>query len=262
MIQVRGLHVAYRWGQEPVLRGVTAVFDGKCLVLGPNGSGKSTLFRAICGLTNIASGEILIDGRRIDEIYATPHLISTNFREVYGLVWVNAYDTVKLYMNLMDGEEPEEVYRMIEELGVSRSLLKKRKLHELSAGELKVLCTAIALSSKAKHVLLDEPFEQLDPAKKGRLIKFLNDYEGVIILNTHETWLLRSLTDWKTYFMFEGRLYGPVSVNDLLKARVVVSDKPEALLKFKVSGKTVSIVKGVGTPLTSIESLDRIYELA
>lgn len=71
MIVARDLKVNYRWRQEPVLKGVDGTFDGKLLILGPNGSGKTTLFRAICGLTNITSGQITIDGRNINEIYAS-----------------------------------------------------------------------------------------------------------------------------------------------------------------------------------------------
>jgi ABC-type Mn2+/Zn2+ transport system ATPase subunit len=49
------------------------------------------------------------------------------------------------------------------DLGVGDEILKSRRLHELSASQLKVVCTAIVLSARAKHVFLDEPFEQLDP---------------------------------------------------------------------------------------------------
>ncbi|MEM2906387.1 MAG: hypothetical protein QW587_11735 [Candidatus Bathyarchaeia archaeon] len=73
--------------------------------------------------------------------------------------------------------------------------LKKQRIDELSAGQVKMVCTALSLTMKAKHVLLDEPFEQLDPARKGRMIKHLDGYDGVILVNTHETWLLKNLQD-------------------------------------------------------------------
>jgi len=64
--------------------------------------------------------------------------------------------------------------------------------------------------------------------------------------------------------MFEGLLYGPVSVKELLKAEISLKEEPKALLKVKVADKTISILKGhgAGTLLTSLENLDRIYELA
>jgi len=142
--------------------------------------------------------------------------------------------------------------------------LRKRRLSELSAGQSKIVCTALALAMKARHVLLDEPFEELDPAKKGKMVKHLDEYNGVILANTHETWLLKNLQDWELFLMFEGVLYGPLSVKDLLKAEISLMEEPSPLLKVKVSNRTVSIIrgKGGGTLLTSLENLDRIYEFA
>lgn len=263
MIVCNGLRVSYRWHQEPVLKDISGSFESKSLILGPNGAGKTTLFRAICGLTNIGSGEVLIDGRNVEDVYATTGILSTNFQEVYTLLGTNSYDLIILYMDLSNGD-PNMALNIIRDLGLSLEMLRKRKLNELSAGQIKIVCTALALATRAQHVLLDEPFEQLDPAKKGKLIKYLNEYKGVILANTHETWLLKNLQEWMVFFMFEGLLYGPLKVRNLLKAEIILADEPGALLKVKVSDRTVSIIdgKGKGTLLTSLENLDRIYEIA
>jgi len=117
---------------------------------------------------------------------------------------------------------------------------------------------------KAKHVLLDEPFEELDPARKGRMVKHLNEYDGIILINTHETWLLKNLQDWEAHLMFEGIIYGPLAVKDLLKARISTTEEADALLQLRLQNKTVSIVRERhrGTLLTSLENLDKIYEIA
>jgi ABC-type Mn2+/Zn2+ transport system ATPase subunit len=245
------------------LKGIKGTFNNKSLILGPNGSGKTTLFRAICGLTNIASGEILIDEKNIENIFSSTGVLSTNFQEVYTLLASNVYDLIRLYTDLSDGS-PDQAFNVIQDLGMSSDLLKKHELKELSAGQQKIVCTALSLSMKSKHILLDEPFEQLDPARKGRMIKHLEDYEGVILVNTHETWLLRNLRKWVVFFMFEGLLYGPLPVEDLLNAEISLTDEPDALLKIPIANKTVSILKGGGggTLLTSLENLDRMYELA
>lgn len=263
MIVSKELYVTYKWRQDPVLKGVSGTFAGKHIILGPNGSGKTTFFKALCGLTNVKSGEILVDGKNIEEIYSTRGILSTNFREVYSLLAINAYDVIQLYTDLSDGD-PSFAYQMITDLGLELELLKKQKINELSAGQIKIVCTALAFAMNAEHVLLDEPFEQLDPAKKGRLISYLNKHKGVILLNTHETWLLKSLRDWSVFFMFEGILYGPLAVEDLLNVKIVTEDVDDALLKVKIAGYTISFLKGEGegTLLTSIENVDKIYEFA
>lgn len=263
MIVSSNLYVTYRRREEPILKGVSGAFDGKILILGPNGAGKTTLFRAMCGLTNIHSGEILIDGKNVEKIQAASGILSTNFPELYTLLSLDVYDLIRLYTNLSGGNQ-ELAFNIIKELGLGPELLRERKLSELSAGQSKIVCTALALAMNAKHVLLDEPLEDLDPAKKGRMIKHLDAYEGTIIANTHATWLLRNLRKWSVFFMFEGLLYGPVSVDNLLSAEISFVQVANALLTLKVSNRTVSIVRagGGGTLLTSLENVDRIYELA
>lgn len=262
VIEVRDLVVRYRWRDKPVLRGVNAVFDSKSLILGPNGSGKTTLFRAVCGLASIDSGDVLIDGRSVKDIYGSPGLLSTNFPEIYKLVYADAHEIIRLYIDIAGGDL-DLAFRLTEDLGLGREFLRRRRLHELSSGQLKIVTTSLALAMRARHVLLDEPFEQLDPARKALLIKHMRDHGGIILINTHETWLLRHLQEWSAYFIFEGSLYGSARVGDLLSSKIVFTDSPGAILKIKISDRTVSIMGGgEGTPLASIESLDRIYDLA
>jgi ABC-type Mn2+/Zn2+ transport system ATPase subunit len=47
---------------------------------------------------------------------------------------------------------------LIRDFGIDTEFLKRRRLNELSSGQTKIICTALALAMKAKHVLLDEPF--------------------------------------------------------------------------------------------------------
>jgi ABC-type multidrug transport system ATPase subunit len=263
MILSQDLYVTYKWRQDPVLKGVSGNFKNKSLILGPNGSGKTTFFRAICALTNITSGRIMIDDKPIENLYAAKGVISTNFQEVYTLLASNVYEIIRLYTDLSDGD-PELAFETIKDFGIDLEFLKKRKLSELSSGQVKIVCTALALALKAKYVLLDEPFEELDPAKKGRMVKHLNQYNGVILINTHETWLLKNLQNWEAFFMFEGTLYGPLLVEDLLKAEISLAEEPDALLRLRVSDKMVNIIRGrgKGTLLTSLENLDKMYQLA
>jgi ABC-type cobalamin/Fe3+-siderophores transport system ATPase subunit len=100
MISVEGLEVSYGRFKEPVLKDVNAVFDGKSLILGPNGSGKTTLFRALCGLTNVRKGKILVDGVDVEEIYAKTGVVMANFPEVLSLLSIKVLDLIALYADL------------------------------------------------------------------------------------------------------------------------------------------------------------------
>jgi ABC-type Mn2+/Zn2+ transport system ATPase subunit len=205
----------------------------------------------------------MIDDKPIEDLYAAKGVISTNFQEVYTLLASNVYEIIRLYTDLSDGD-PELAFETIKDFGIDLEFLKKRKLGELSSGQVKIVCTVLALAVKAKYVLLDEPFEELDPAKKGRMVKHLNQYDGVILINTHETWLLKNLQNWEAFFMFEGTLYGPLLVEDLLKAEISLAEEPDPLLRLEISGRMVNIIrgKGKGTLLTSLENLDKMYQLA
>jgi len=260
LLRAEDVYVQYRWRQEPVLKGVTAKFEGRCLLLGPNGSGKTTLFRVFSGLTPPKSGRVLVDGEDINHIYGKVGALATNLPEVYNLFFLSAYDHVIVYADLLGGD-PDKAFEVMERLGLRKDYLRKRKPWELSGGQRKAFTTGMALSIGARNTLLDEPFEQLDPARKSGLAEELSGLGGTLVINTHETWVLKPFRDWTAYLMFEGRAYGPVRAGDLLESRLVRGRAEGAVLVFEVSGKVFSLVRGEeGEPLTGLVTLDRVYE--
>jgi len=260
MIEVLDLYVRYGRGREYVVKGVSTTFDGRTLLLGPNGSGKTTLFRAITGLAPVSSGRILIDGEEAEGIRGRPGVLAANLAEVYSVGRLSAYDHLRLFMDLTGGSV-DRALELLGQLGVGKDLLRKRRPWELSAGQRKAFTTAAAIAAGARHVLLDEPFEQLDPARKSKLLGVLGELGGVVVINTHETWLLEALRGWRAMLMFEGRLYGPLTVDELLGAGLVVGEDPRALLTFEAGGRRYSLVSGGGEPLSRMVTLDRVYEV-
>ncbi len=258
MITVEDLRV--KLGGSEVLKGVDAVFRGKHIVLGPNGSGKTTLFRAIAGLVPY-KGRIEIDGSPLKEVRGAVGLLATNLAEVYNLAPVKALELLHLFSDLA-GADFARALALLEELGVGEELLRKRMLWELSAGTRKAYTTALALATGARNVLLDEPFEQLDPAKKVKLVGELKACNSVVVMSTHETWVLEALPDWEVHLAFEGRLYGPLPARKLENAAIVEGRSDNALLVIETYAGRFSLVEGEGgRTLTELLTLDRIYEL-
>ncbi|MGQ9689953.1 MAG: hypothetical protein ACUVQY_01420 [Thermoproteota archaeon] len=62
--------------------------------------------------------------------------------------------------------------------------------------------------------------------------------------------------------MFSGRVYGPLTVEELLGSSIVEGEVEDGLIRFQADGKTFSLVRGgEGIKLSSMESLDRLYEV-
>lgn len=258
MIRVEKLRV--KLGGDEVLKGVDAEFSSMHIVLGPNGSGKTTLFRAVAGLVPY-EGRIEIDGHPLEALRGALGLLATNIVEVYSLAPVKALELLHLFSDIA-GSNSARALELLEELGVGKELLSKRMIWELSAGTRKAFTTALALAANARNVLLDEPFEQLDPAKKVKLVNELRECSGVVVMNTHETWVLEALPDWEVHLAFEGRLYGPVPAGKLASAAVVEGRSSEALVTIETQAGCFSLVEGSGgAKLTELLTLDRVYEL-
>ena len=96
-VELRGL--GKRFGALPVLHGVDLdVAEGEfCALLGPSGCGKSTLLRVIAGLEDISSGELMIGGRRVNDVPPAERGIAMVFQS-YAL-----YPHMTLYKNMAFG---------------------------------------------------------------------------------------------------------------------------------------------------------------
>jgi ABC-type branched-subunit amino acid transport system ATPase component len=119
-----------------------------CVLLAPNGWGKTTLFRALLGFVPLASGEILIDGRRIDG--APPWV-----RSKYGLRGLAADRPI--FSNLTIDEMTSLANPSSAVLSASRNSIKGSSL---SGGEKKML--GHELMQDGRVALYDEPFSSLD----------------------------------------------------------------------------------------------------
>ncbi|NPA23146.1 MAG: ATP-binding cassette domain-containing protein [Crenarchaeota archaeon] len=257
-IEVKNLHVWLKG--DHVLKGVEMSIERKTLLLGPNGSGKTTLIKAILGMLNIDEGDIIIDGRSVRTIEKWIHVMSTNLVDAYSILPENIRTIVKLYEDLLD-LDTSLFSELVEMFGIKEVLPKT--LYEISTGQKKLVTLSLAISARGRYMVLDEPFEDVDPGRKKRILDIILGTESTVLLSTHELWMIKLFRDWDCYFMLSGRAYGPVRVSDLLEARLVRGDREGALLTFDLGGEKISIVKNVneGIPLSELSSMEKMFEI-
>jgi multiple sugar transport system ATP-binding protein len=162
-LTVRSLHK--RFGSVEVLKGVDIeAKDGEFVALvGPSGCGKSTLLSLIAGLDTVSSGEILIDGRLVNEVAPKDRDIAMVFQS-YAL-----YPTMTARQNITFGMESRRVPKQQQDEAVARvaALLQiepllSRKPAQLSGGQRQRVAMGRALVRDPKLFLFDEPLSNLD----------------------------------------------------------------------------------------------------
>ncbi|WP_417408074.1 ABC transporter ATP-binding protein [Hoeflea sp.] len=188
MLQLRNLYGGY--GKITILNGVEFEIPKGTIttVIGPNGAGKSTVFKAVFGLLNIHSGEILLEGRNVTG--KTPRQMIGE-----GVTYVpqgrNVVPQLSVYHNLELGgitaKDQSAIRKRIDKVMNQFPMLrefKNRKAIELSGGQQKQLEVARALLLDPKLILIDEPSIGLSPNLVQEVFRTLQELrdQGVTIL--------------------------------------------------------------------------------
>jgi len=170
--------------------------DFVCLS-GPSGSGKSTLLNLIGGLDKPTSGEIIVDGERVDQLDKTRlaemrlHKIGFVF-QAYNLIPVlSARENVEMVMQMQSIPKQERFDRamgILKEVGLEG--MEERRPSELSGGQQQRVAVARAIVSRPSLVLADEPTANLDSRTAINLIELMlkmnSEHQTTFILSTHD----------------------------------------------------------------------------
>jgi multiple sugar transport system ATP-binding protein len=155
------------YGTMEVLRGVDlAIEDGEFIVLvGPSGCGKSTLLRMIAGLDDITSGELSIDGDRVNETRPRDRDIAMVFQSYALYPHMDVGRNMGFSMEIRGTAAPErqgKVAKAAQSLGLER--LVTRLPRALSGGQRQRVAMGRAIVREPRAFLFDEPLSNLDAA--------------------------------------------------------------------------------------------------
>ena len=189
--------VSKHFGQTQVLHNIDLkINQGEVVVIiGPSGSGKSTLLRCINKLEEITSGELIVDGLRVNDPKVDDRLIRQEagmvFQQFHLFPQMSALDNVAFGPIRVRGASKEAARQLAREL-LGKVGLAERAHHfpsELSGGQQQRVAIARALAVKPKMMLFDEPTSALDPELRHEVLKVMQDLaeEGMtMVIVTHE----------------------------------------------------------------------------
>ena len=165
MADIQLIEIEKYFGKNYVIRKLNLeIQDREFLVLlGPSGCGKTTTLRAIAGLEEIDSGDILIDGQPVQHLKASDRNIAFVF-QLYALYpHLNAYENIAFPLKATKKDKQTIDRRVSEVAKVLRieSILNKNP-SELSSGDMQRVAVGRAMVRRPKAILMDEPIGSLD----------------------------------------------------------------------------------------------------
>lgn len=143
-------------------------------LLGPSGGGKTTILRMLAGLDSPDSGDIYIDGQRVNDVPAQKRGIGFVFQSYALFRHMTVFDNIAFGLSVQKRPKHEikaRVTELIELTGLSG--LDKRYPNQLSGGQRQRVAFARALAPEPHLLLLDEPFAAIDAKVRKELRTWL-----------------------------------------------------------------------------------------
>ena len=177
--------VGYEPG-KPVLGHLSLRFDSddRIALLGKNGNGKSTLAKLLAGKLQPMSGELVRAKKLVPGYFAQHQLEELN----------GALTPIQTLGHLRPKLTMQELRTQLGGFGFSADKAQTR-VANLSGGERARLMLALATLDKPNLLILDEPTNHLDIDARGELLAALNDFDGAVVLVSHDRRLIESTAD-------------------------------------------------------------------
>lgn len=145
-------------------------------LLGPSGSGKTTILRMLAGLETPNSGDIYIDGKRVNDVSGAQRGIGFVFQNYALFRYMTVFENIAFGLEVQNAKKEyvkERVEELIELVGLTG--LGNRYPNQLSGGQRQRVAFARALAPNPQVLLLDEPFAAIDAKVRQELRNWLKD---------------------------------------------------------------------------------------
>ncbi len=194
--------VTKSFGATEVIKGVDLeVRDGEfCVFVGPSGCGKSTLLRMIAGLEDCTSGDVMIDGLRVNEVAPAKRELAMVFQSYALYPHLTVRDNMGLALKQAGFSKPD-IGRATDRAAGMLSLepLLERRPSELSGGQRQRVAIGRAIVRTPKLFLFDEPLSNLDAALRVatriEIARLHRDLAATMIYVTHDQVEAMTLAD-------------------------------------------------------------------
>jgi sn-glycerol 3-phosphate transport system ATP-binding protein len=165
MARVALVGIRKAFGDVPVIHGVDCEIADRefVAVLGPSGCGKSTLLRIIAGLERPTAGDVVIDGRRVNDVEPKDRNIAMVFQNYALYPHMTAYDNMAYGLRIRGMDKAQiagRVTRAADTLALGGLLLRTPK--HLSGGQRQRVAMGRAIVREPQVFLFDEPLSNLD----------------------------------------------------------------------------------------------------
>lgn len=158
-------NIVVEFDGEQILKNIDLDIKDKEFVtlLGPSGCGKTTTLRIIGGFLTPNSGDVMLEGKRINDLPPHKRDVNTVFQRYALFPHLNVYDNIAFGLRIKKIPEKEILKRVGEMLElVNLRGYEKRTVNRLSGGQQQRVAIARALVNRPKILLLDEPLGALD----------------------------------------------------------------------------------------------------
>lgn len=222
-------------------------------LLGVNGAGKTTTFRMILNLIEPTSGNITLDGKKID--YSVTDKIGFLTEERSLLTKLTVKEQC-LYYGTLKGMEKEDILKkmktLLEKFGVPE--YENKKIKELSKGNQQKIQFITAIINEPKLLILDEPFSGLDPFNvelfKNEIVE-MSKKGSIIIFSSHRMEHVELFCK-KIVILLKGKNVLSGNIKDIKKKY----RKKNVFVKGNVTKEELEKIKGVNEIIEHSDELE------